>query len=115
MNRIFVIAVIALLSFSYNESSAKEFNPSNNLEISAAKKKKVKVVYTTAITCEKCVTKIKENIGFMRGIKDLDVFIPTQRVEVVYDPAKTDETKIVNAFKKIGYTVKKVKVEEKKK
>ena len=111
MNRIFVIALVAILSFSLPEVMAAEISPSNNSEIllrKKDKKKTVKVVYTTKMHCHSCEAKIKENISFVRGIKDLDIYLKTQTVEIVYDPAKTSETKIEEAFKKLGYPVKKI-------
>ena len=107
MNRIFVFALVAMLSFSANTllaDSVRISEDSNVLIYRKDKKKVEKVVYSVHIHCNSCVTKIKENISFVRGVKDLEVFLATKTVKIVYDPAKTNESKLETALKKIGYT-----------
>ena len=50
-----------------------------------------------------CKTKITTNLRYEKGIKSIDVSLPKNTITIVYDPAKTDTTKILAAFKKIGF------------
>lgn len=74
--------------------------------ISAKEKEKETVVFTVSpkMTCRNCENKIKTNIRFEKGVNDITTNIKEQTVTVVYDPAKTDNAKLAEAFKKIGYT-----------
>lgn len=53
--------------------------------------------------CQNCENKIKTNLRFEKGIKKIDTDLKGQLVTVTYDPDKTDEKKIADGFKKIGY------------
>lgn len=53
--------------------------------------------------CEGCETKIKSNIRFEKGVKQIETDIPNQKVTIEYDAEKTTPEKIQEGFKKIGY------------
>ncbi len=117
MKCIFVSAMIALMSFSVSEVVAAETNVISRVETVVSKKPKKnlsKVVYTAHIHCESCVTKIKENISFERGVKGLEVSLKEQTISIIFDSNKTTEDKLVAALNKIGYKVKKVETKKKK-
>lgn len=57
-----------------------------------------------AMHCENCEKKIKSNLRFEKGVSKIDIDRSTQSVTITFDPDKTDETKLLKAFKKIGYT-----------
>lgn len=63
------------------------------------------VVFTTlpVMHCENCENKIKGNLRFEKGVKEIETNVDRQRVIVKYDPQKTSEAKLQNAFKKFGY------------
>ena len=69
----------------------------------AAKPSKRQVVFETALHCEKCVEKVRENISFERGVVDLEVKLSDKTVRIVYSAAKTDTLKLGNALRKLGY------------
>lgn len=73
----------------------------------AAKKKTVTVTYEVSMHCRKCVEKLNDNIAFMKGVEDLKVSLDEKTVTITYNPAKTDEAKLVKAIEKLGYTAKK--------
>lgn len=73
----------------------------------AAKKKTVTVTYEVSMHCKKCVEKLNDNIAFMKGVEDLKVSLDEKTVTITYNPAKTDEAKLVKAIEKLGYTAKK--------
>ncbi|MFC2097186.1 heavy-metal-associated domain-containing protein, partial [Bacteroidota bacterium] len=68
------------------------------------KKKTKKVVFNVSMDCQSCVSKVEKNIAFEKGVKDLKVNLENKTVEVTYEIAKTDDKKLMQAFKKIGFT-----------
>ena len=52
---------------------------------------------------------LKKNIRFVKGTKKIETSVPNQTVTIVYDGRKTTYTDFESAFKKIGYSIKKVK------
>ncbi len=57
--------------------------------------------------CQNCEKKIKSNIRFVKGTKDINTSIDDQKVTIVYDCKKAKYDDFVAAFKKIGYEIKK--------
>ena len=51
-----------------------------------------------------CEKKIKENLRFEKGISKIDVSLKNNTITITYDNRKTDTAKILEAFKKIGFT-----------
>ena len=64
------------------------------------------VTTTPEMHCQNCEKKIKENIRFEAGVKEIETNLEKQLVVITYDPAKTDSKKLTEAFAKIGYTIK---------
>ncbi len=75
-------------------------------EAPAPKKKTENVTFSVSMDCEKCANKIRENISFEKGVKDLDVDAGTKQVKVTYDPRKTTVEKLQKAIERLGYTAK---------
>ena len=63
------------------------------------------VVFTTQpqMHCESCENKIKGNLRFEKGIKNIETNVDEQAVTIQYDADKTNEEAIMKAFCKIGY------------
>ena len=57
--------------------------------------------------CQGCENKIKSNIRFVKGTKKIDTSVEEQKVTIVYDSKKAKYDDYVEAFKKIGYEIKK--------
>lgn len=57
--------------------------------------------------CQNCEKKIKTNIRFVKGTKKIDTSVDDQKVTIVYDCKKANYNDFVDAFKKIGYEIKK--------
>lgn len=68
------------------------------------------VVLTTSpqMHCESCEKKIKGNLKFEKGVKQIDTNVAEQKVTVEYDADKTSADNIIAAFPKFGYTAKRV-------
>ena len=63
------------------------------------------VTFHVHLHCNNCVNKVKENISFERGVKDLHVCLEDQIVSVKYDSSRTSEEILKNAIEKLGYKV----------
>lgn len=103
MKKTVIAAVAALLAFGASEavSFAAEANPTT---VNDKKKKETKTVTLSAnIHCKDCAKKVKENIGFEKGVTGLEVSVEQKTVKVSYDPAKTSVETLLAAMKKIGY------------
>lgn len=77
------------------------------LAFSAYAKDMQELVVTTTppMSCQNCENKIKKNLRFEKGIKDIETNLAEQRVTIEYDADKTNPEKIEEAFHKIGYNV----------
>lgn len=64
----------------------------------------VKFAVNPQMTCQNCENKIKSNIRYEKGVKQIETSLADQLVTIKYDAAKTNPEKIIKAFKKIGYT-----------
>lgn len=97
MKHFFTISLMALLLISLNPFtlSAKE----------TVKNDTVSFALTPPPTCQNCVNKIKSNLRFEKGVKDIDVNLDTKSVSIVYSPKATDSEKLTKALGKIGYKV----------
>lgn len=69
------------------------------------------VVLTTSpeMHCESCEKKIKGNIRFEKGIKNIITDLKTKLVTIEYDADKTNVQNIIKGFKKIKYDASEVK------
>ena len=65
--------------------------------------------------CENCEKKIKGNIRFEKGIKNIITDLKSKTVTIQYDADKTTVENIIKGFKKIKYEAKEVKKAEEKK
>lgn len=74
------------------------------------------VVLTTnpQMHCENCENKIKGNLRFEKGIKEITTSVPDQKVTIKYDADKTTPDNIIKGFAKIGYTATAVTSEAQK-
>ena len=53
--------------------------------------------------CSGCEKKIKDNIRFEKGVKDIRTNLDDKTVTIEYDADKTDVEAIIKGFKKINY------------
>ena len=64
------------------------------------------VTFVVDFDCENCAKKIRENVSFEKGVKDLKVTLEDKTVALKYDAAKTTETALKTSIEKLGYPVK---------
>jgi len=78
----------------------------------AQDKKKVnsdeQVVFTVSMQCQNCEQKIKKNIPFEKGVKDLSTDLDKKLVTIKYSPDKTDKAKLKKSIEKLGFTCEEV-------
>jgi copper chaperone CopZ len=65
-----------------------------------------------SMSCENCKAKVEKNIAYEKGVKELDVDLPTKTVTIKYRSDKTSPAKLEKAIKKLGYKTE--IIEEKK-
>lgn len=98
MKKLLSILGIAIMLFAFGaaDMSAKDKN----------KKNEAVAVFTVTpqMHCQNCENKIKSNLRFENGVKNIATSLKEQTVTIKYNPKKTDEKKLVEAFEKIGYT-----------
>ena len=70
------------------------------------------VVFASNIHCAKCAEKVRENISYEKGVKDLKVDADTKLITVTFNTSKTDTLKLQKAIGKLGYTAKVVEYKE---
>lgn len=76
--------------------------------------KDIKTVVVTTnpeMHCESCEKKIKGNLRFEKGVKNIITDLKTKTVTIEYDADKTNVQNLINGFKKIKYEAKEVKKE----
>lgn len=79
-----------------------------------AKKQKGEIKEVTFVVdfdCENCAKKIRENVSFEKGVKDLKVTLDTRTVALKYDAVKTNEAKLKASIEELGYAVQGVLAE----
>lgn len=98
MKRVILIMLCALftVSLTYAQDTKKD-------------KKETVTFLLDGMDCANCVKKVEKNIAFEKGVTDLKCDLPTRTAEVTYRTDKTDEAKLVAAFKKIGMDATAVK------
>lgn len=103
-----VIVLVALAAFS----APAAFASTSDLAVAAVDKKPEKKAaeiktahFHVHLHCENCVKKVRENISFEKGVKDLKVSLEDQTVDIKYDASKTSEAKLKTAIEALGYNV----------
>lgn len=97
MNRIMTAICVALIMtfFGFNDALAKD---------DAKKVETVEYALSPAPHCQNCVNKIKGNLRFEKGVKNIEVDLEKKSVRISFSPKATSEEKLKEALKKIGYT-----------
>ena len=77
-----------------------------------AEKKIDTVVFTTDLDCHHCAQKVMNSIPYEKGIKDVQVDVPTKTVTVKFDEAKNSIESLTKAFESIKVKVFKSEVKK---
>lgn len=97
MNRIIsmLFVTLVIIFFGANDAMAKD---------DVKKEQVVEYSLVPAPHCQNCVNKIKGNLRFEKGVKNVVVNLEKKSVAITFSPKNTNEEKLVGALKKIGYT-----------
>lgn len=57
------------------------------------------------MVCENCEKKVKDNIRFEKGVKEIVTNVDNKTVTITYDADKTNVEALVKGFKKFKYDV----------
>ena len=88
-----ILAVVFLLGA--NMVSAQDKKKNNKEE---------QVVFSVSMDCHSCEQKIKKNIPYEKGVKDLTVNLDKKLVTIQYQTDKTDKAKLKKSIEKLGFT-----------
>jgi len=97
--QVILTAVVFLLATSIVSAQDKKEND-----------KTTQVVFSVNLHCENCVQKVKKNIPYEKGVKDLTTNLEKQLVTIKYQTDKTDKAKLKKSIEKLGYTCEEVKL-----
>ena len=92
MKKLFILMAIAITSLS---ASAQKNNQTDTLQVRT----------TPQMHCVNCENKIKKNIRFVKGVKEIKTSVPDQKVIIIYQKDKSTYEDFVKAFSKIGYKI----------
>lgn len=98
MSRIITIMSIVLMMTFLGAGNAMAKDDTKKVET-------VEYSLTPAPHCQNCVNKIKGNLRFEKGVKNIEVDLEKKSVRISFSPKATSEEKLKEALKKIGYTV----------
>lgn len=81
------------------------------MSVAAVMAKDIRVVVfnVSQMHCEKCEKKVKDNMRFEKGLKDIATEVKTKTVTITYDAEKTNVKNLQAGFKKFNYEAKFVK------
>ena len=81
------------------------------LSVTAVLAKDIRVVVfkVSQMHCEKCEKKVKDNMRFEKGLKDISTEVKTKMVTITYDAEKTNVKKLQSGFNKFSYEAEFVK------
>ncbi len=68
---------------------------------------------TPQMHCQNCENKIKKNIRFVKGVKEITTSLKEQTVTIKYDADKAKPEDFTTAFKKIGFAIAPAQTEQK--
>lgn len=99
MKRAIIIIIAALMALP-------TISMADNKPAKKSKGEIKEVTFVVDFDCENCAKKIRENVSFEKGVKDLKVTLEDKTVALKYDAAKTTETALKTSIEKLGYPVK---------
>ncbi len=81
------------------------------LSVTAVLAKDIRVVVfkVSQMHCEKCEKKVRDNMRFEKGLKDISTEVKTKTVTITYDAEKTNVKKLQAGFNKFNYEAEFVK------
>lgn len=72
----------------------------------AAKELRTVIFKVMQMECPNCEKKVKKNISFEKGLKDVETDVKKRTVTITYDAEKTSVENLKQGFKKFDYEAK---------
>ena len=107
MKKTVILILAALVAFVAPSMVSMNSEASAQIIKKSKQKSEIKgVTFNVELHCAGCVKKVRENLAFEKGVKDLHVCMESQVIALKYDAAKTNEETLKNAIIKLGVPVK---------
>ena len=94
----FFLAVMFLMGIQTVSAQDKKVN-----------NKELQVVFSVNMDCHSCEQKVKKNIPFEKGVKDVTTNLDKGLVTIKYQTGRTDKDKLKKSIEKLGFTCEEVK------
>ena len=94
------IVLIIITAFSFTLVQASVLNEFSYVEKES--KYDTAIIKTSAV-CKMCKERIEHDMSFEKGVKSVELDLPTQELTIVYRKDKTTEEDLKIAVTKIGY------------
>ena len=110
-----LIALVAMAKAAIEREQSQVCLSYAECEQARPKVKDIKTVVVTTqpqMHCENCEKKIKGNLRFEKGVKEIQCDIEGQRVTITYDADKTNVEALIKSFGKFGYQATEIKTEK---
>ena len=105
--RVVPIILAGLFLFGVSTISAQDVK-----KVAKKPTTEAQVVFSVSMDCHNCEQKIKKNIAYEKGVKDLSTNLETKLVTIKYQSDKTDKAKLKKSIEKLGFTCKEVAVQQ---
>jgi copper chaperone CopZ len=94
MKKTILISVVSILLGFLNVNAQDSKKVNNDSE----------VTLNVKMDCNNCAEKVKKQLAFTKGVKNVSTDLEKQKVVVKYRNDKTDTDKLINSLSEIGYT-----------
>ena len=74
--------------------------------------RETQVVFVVNMDCHACEQKVKKNIPYERGVRNLTTDLEKQLVSITYRTNRTDKERLKKSIEKLGFTCKEAPKEE---
>lgn len=107
MKKIIITILSAFVAFSATATASESAASVEQTSKQTKKKADIReVTFKVHLHCAGCVKKVRENLSFERGVKDLHICMEDQIIALKYDASKTNEETLKKAIVKLGVEVK---------
>ncbi|MDR2835442.1 MAG: cation transporter [Bacteroidales bacterium] len=94
-----VIILVAIFACNIASFAQKAEKSENKVKQSTTSE----VTLNVAMSCDNCVAKVKKQLAFTKGVKEVEPSLEKQNVVIKYKNDQTDSQKLIESLDKIGY------------
>jgi copper chaperone CopZ len=92
MKKSVIILFVFVFGFTLKSNAQKE-----------TKKNTAEITIQTSAICEQCKDRLEKEMAYTKGVKSSNLNLSDKKLTVVYNPAKTNPSKIKKAISEVGY------------